>query len=251
LTSVEKIGLITDMNLEEESLNDYNSCFTAIALEIDNLSFKFPDSDKNIIKKISLTINQSEKIIIEGKNGSGKTTLIRLLSGLIQPTSGTFYINDDTFQKIDLKQYRSQIGSIVHGETPFEGSIVDNLTFKDSAVNQEDIKWAIETVQLSDFIKTLPNGLNTIIFPQGQQLSASNAQKILLARSIIHKPKILFYEDPTDTMDENVANEIIDLITAPANKWTIIVSSQNPYWKTKCSRNIVMDNGQIIFDSKN
>jgi ABC-type bacteriocin/lantibiotic exporter with double-glycine peptidase domain len=251
LTSVEKIGLITDMNLEEESLNDYNSCFTAIALEIDNLSFKFPDSDKNIIKKISLTINQSEKIIIEGKNGSGKTTLIRLLSGLIQPTSGTFYINDDTFQKIDLKQYRSQIGSIVHGETPFEGSIVDNLTFKDSAVNQEDIKWAIETVQLSDFIKTLPNGLNTIIFPQGQQLSASNAQKILLARSIIHKPKILFYEDPTDTMDENVANEIIDLITAPSNKWTIIVSSQNPYWKTKCSRNIVMDNGQIIFDSKN
>lgn len=251
LTSVEKIGLITDMNLEEESLNDYNSCFTAIALEIDNLSFKFPDSDKNIIKKISLTINQSEKIIIEGKNGSGKTTLIRLLSGLIQPTSGTFYINDDTFQKIDLKQYRSQIGSIVHGETPFEGSIADNLTFKDSNVNQEDIKWAIETVQLSDFIKTLPNGLNTIIFPQGQQLSASNAQKILLARSIIHKPKILFYEDPTDTMDENVANEIIDLITAPANKWTIIVSSQNPYWKTKCSRNIVMDNGQIIFDSKN
>lgn len=251
LTSVEKIGLITDMNLEEESLNDYNSCFTAIALEIDNLSFKFPDSDKNIIKKISLTINQSEKIIIEGKNGSGKTTLIRLLSGLIQPTSGTFYINDDTFQKIDLKQYRSQIGSIVHGETPFEGSIVDNLTFKDSNVTQEDIKWAIETVQLSDFIKTLPNGLNTIIFPQGQQLSASNAQKILLARSIIHKPKILFYEDPTDTMDENVANEIIDLITAPANKWTIIVSSQNPYWKTKCSRNIVMDNGQIIFDSKN
>jgi ABC-type bacteriocin/lantibiotic exporter with double-glycine peptidase domain len=251
LTSVEKIGLITDMNLEEESLNDYNSCFTAIALEIDNLSFKFPDSDKNIIKKISLTINQSEKIIIEGKNGSGKTTLIRLLSGLIQPTSGTFYINDDTFQKIDLKQYRSQIGSIVHGETPFEGSIIDNLTFKDSTITQEDIKWAIETVQLSNFIKTLPNGLNTIIFPQGQQLSASNAQKILLARSIIHKPKILFYEDPTDTMDENVANEIIDLITAPANKWTIIVSSQNPYWKTKCSRNIVMDNGQIIFDSKN
>jgi ABC-type bacteriocin/lantibiotic exporter with double-glycine peptidase domain len=139
----------------------------------------------------------------------------------------------------------------VYGETPFEGSLADNITFKDSNVTQEDIRWAIETVQLTAFIKTLADGLNTIISPQGSQLSASNAQKILLARSIIHKPKILFYEDPTDTMDENVANEIIDLITAPANKWTIIVSSQNPYWKTKCSRNIVMDNGQIIFDSKN
>jgi ABC-type bacteriocin/lantibiotic exporter with double-glycine peptidase domain len=215
------------------------------------LCFKFPDSEKNIINDINLQINQSEKIFVEGKNSSGKTTLIRLLSGLIQPTSGTFYINDDTFQKIDLKLYRSQIGSIVYGETPFEGSLADNITFKDSNVTQEDIRWAIETVQLTAFIKTLADGLNTIISPQGSQLSASNAQKILLARSIIHKPKILFYEDPTDTMDENVANEIIDLITAPANKWTIIVSSQNPYWKTKCSRNIVMDNGQIIFDSKN
>lgn len=251
LTSVEKIGVVTDMELEEESTKEYNICFTSITLDISNLCFKFPDSKKNTINNINLQINQSEKIIIEGKNSSGKTTLIRLLSGLIQPTSGTFYINDDTFQKIDLKLYRSQIGSIVYGETPFEGSLVDNITFKDSNITQEDIKWAIETVQLTEFVKTLSNGLNTIISPQGSQLSASNAQKILLARSIIHKPKILFYEDPTDTMDENVANEIIDLITAPANKWTIIVSSQNPYWKTKCSRNIVMDNGQIIFDSKN
>ena len=251
LTSVEKIGVVTDMELEEESTKEYLSCFTAITLDINNLCFKFPDSEKNIINDINLQINQSEKIFVEGKNSSGKTTLIRLLSGLIQPTSGTFYINDDTFQKIDLKLYRSQIGSIVYGETPFEGSIVDNITFKDSNVTQEDIKWAIETAQLDAFVKTLADGLNTIISPQGSQLSASNAQKILLARSIIHKPKILFYEDPTDTMDENVANEIIDLITAPANKWTIIVSSQNPYWKTKCSRNIVMDNGHIIFDSKN
>lgn len=251
LTSVEKIGLITDMDLEEESTKEYDSCFTAISIEISNLYFRFPDSDKDIIKDINLHINQSEKISIEGKNSSGKTTLIRLLSGLIQPTSGTFYINDDTFQKIDLKQYRSQIGSIVYGETPFEGSIVDNITFKDATITPENIRWAIETVQLSAFVKTLADGLNTIISPEGGQLSASNAQKILLARSIIHKPKILFYEDPTDTMDENVANDIIDLITASVHQWTIIVSSQNPYWKTKCTRNIVMDNGQIIFDSKN
>ncbi len=251
LTSVEKIGLVTDMNLEEESNQNPNSCFTAITLEVDNLSFKFPDSKNNILKKISLKVEQSEKIIIEGENGSGKTTLIRLLSGLIQPTSGYFYINDDTFQKIDLKQYRSQIGSVIYGETPFEGSIIDNITFKDGNLSQENLKWAIESVQLSSFLKTLPNGLDTIIFPEGRQLSASNAQKILLARSIVHKPKILFYEDPTDTMDEKIANEIIDFITAPENKWTVIVSSKNPYWKTKCARNIIMENGQIIFDSKN
>lgn len=251
LTSVEKIGLITDMKLEEESKQDINICYTAITLEIDNLFFKFPNSKNDTLKQINLKISQSEKIIIEGKNGSGKTTLIRLLSGLLQPTSGSFYINDDTLQKIDIKQYRSQIGSVVYGETPFEGSILDNISFNDANVSKENLKWAIEAVQLTSFIKSLPDGLETIIFPQGRQLSASDAQKILLARSIVHKPKVLFYEDPTDVMDTNVANEIIDFITAPEHKWTIIVSSKNPYWKTKCSRNIIMDNGQIIFDSKN
>jgi predicted ABC-type transport system involved in lysophospholipase L1 biosynthesis ATPase subunit len=97
----------------------------------------------------------------------------------------------------------------------------------------------------------LPKGLDSRIFPEGKQLSSSNAQKILLARSIIHKPKILFYEDPTDSMDEKVANEIIDFITSDANKWTIVVSSKNPYWKTKCSRKIIMQNGDIQLDLKN
>jgi ABC-type bacteriocin/lantibiotic exporter with double-glycine peptidase domain len=250
LTSVEKIGLITDMKLEEESQIEHNNCYSNITLEIDNLSFKFPDSNSNTLKKINLKIEQSEKIFVEGVNGSGKTTFIRLLSGLIQPTTGNFFINDDSFQKIDLKQYRSQIGSVIYGETPFEGSILDNITFKDPNISQEDLKWAIESVQLSNFIKALPMGLDTLIFPQGRQLSSSDAKKILLARSIIHKPKVLFYEDPTDTMDEKVANEIIDFLTAPENKWTIIVSSNNSYWKTKCSRSIIMEKGQIIFDSK-
>ncbi|TRX39670.1 peptidase domain-containing ABC transporter [Flavobacterium restrictum] len=250
LTSVEKIGLVTDMKLEEESSDELNTCYTSMSLEVDNVSFKFPDSKSNILKHITLKIDPSEIIVIDGANGSGKTTLIRLLSGLIYPTFGSFYINDDTFGKINLKQYRSQIGSIIYGETPFQGSIIDNITFKNPTIKQEDLKWAIEGVQLNSYLKTLPNGLETIVFPEGRQLSSSNAQKILLARSIIHKPKILFYEDPTDTMDQNVANSIIDFITAKENNWTIIVSSKNPYWKTKSTRNIIMDKGQIVFDTK-
>ena len=250
LTSIEKIGQVTDMGFELESTSDYTSCYTNILLETENLEFKFPDSKNNVLNTISLKINQGEKIVINGENGSGKTTLIRVLSGLLQQTSGAFYINDDSFRKINLNQYRSQIGSIVHNETPFEGTIIENITFNDSNITDENIKWAVNAMQLSSLIKTLPEGLNTKIFPEGRQLSSSNAQKILLARSIIHKPKILFYEDPTDTMDENVANEIIDFITSDKNNWTVIVSSKNPYWKTKCNREIIMENGVIIQDSK-
>jgi ABC-type bacteriocin/lantibiotic exporter with double-glycine peptidase domain len=250
LTSIEKIGLITDMALEEEFPVDYDNCYTSIALEVEKIDFKFPDSKNKILDTISLKIEQGERIYIDGENGSGKTTLIRVLSGLMQPTGGAIYINDDSFKKININQYRSQIETIIYGETPFEGSVIENITFKNALIKDETLKWAIEAMQLKDFVKSLPKGLATPIFPEGKQLSSSNAQKILMARSIISQPKILFYEDPTDTMDDKVANEIIDFITAKEHNWTIIVSSKNPYWKTKCNRQITMKNGQILLDQK-
>ena len=250
LTSVEKIGQIVDLNIEEPQSKNQDYCFTNISLETENLKFKFPDSTDDVLEKINLKIEPAEKIFLDGDNGSGKTTLIRILSGAMQPTSGSFFINDDTYRKIDLAQYRSQIGTITSGETPFEGTILENITFNNPLVSHEDIKWAIESVKLGTFIKTLPNGLDTKIFPDGRQLSSSNAQKILLARSIVSKPKILFYEDPLDKMDEEATKEIIDFIADDKNKWTVIVSSKNEYWKQKCTRKIKMKDGQIIADTK-
>lgn len=250
LTSVEKIGQIVDLNIEEPQSKNQDYCFTNITIETENLTFKFPDSSDNVLEKINLKIDPSEKIHLDGDNGSGKSTLMRILSGFIQPTFGSFFINDDTYRKIDLAQYRSQIGTILQGETPFEGTILENLTFNNPLVSHEDVKWAIESVKLGSFIKSLPEGLDTKIFPDGRQLSSSNAQKILLARSIINKPKILFYEDPLDKMDEDATIEIIDFITDSKNKWTLIVASKNDYWKQKCNRKIKMKDGKIIADSK-
>jgi len=251
LTSIEKIGQVSDLKTEEVKTNQSEFCFTNIALEMEKVCYRFPDSNDAIIDQINLKINPNEKILLEGENGSGKTTLIRLLSGLLQPTSGSLYINDDTYRKIDLTLYRSQISTIINGETPFEGTILENITFNNPLLSNEDIKWAIESVHLGSFIKSLPDGLNTKIFPEGRQLSSSNAQKILLARSIINKPRILFYEDPLDKMDDSSAREIIDFITDSSHKWTVIVSSKNPYWKEKIQRVIYMKNGKIINDTKN
>lgn len=250
LTAVEKIGQITDLEIEETSTKAADYCYTNIQLAAENLSYKFPDANDYVLEKINLTIEQSEKIYLEGLNGSGKTTLIRILSGLLQPTSGSLYINDDTYRKIDLEQYRSQISTIIIGETPFEGTILENITFNNPLISQEDLKWAIESVNLGDFIKSLPKGLDTKIYPEGKQLSSSNAQKVLLARSIINRPKILFYEDALDKMDTDAAEEVINFITSKENKWTLIVSSKNEYWKEKCTRSITMSEGKIIKDTK-
>jgi ABC-type bacteriocin/lantibiotic exporter with double-glycine peptidase domain len=250
LTSVEKIGQIVDLKMEEPREQNSDYCFTNLSIETENLKFKYPEAPDDVLNDINLKIEPSEKIYLEGVNGSGKSTLIRILAGFIQPTSGSFFINDDTYRKIDVAQYRSQISTITHGETPFEGTVLENITMNNPSISNEDIKWAIESVQLGSFIKTLPEGLETKIFPDGRQLSSSNAQKILLARSIVNKPKILFYEDPLDKMDEEASKEIIDFLTNSSNQWTVIVSSKNNYWEQKCSRKITLQNGKIIADLK-
>jgi ABC-type bacteriocin/lantibiotic exporter with double-glycine peptidase domain len=250
LTSVEKIGQIVDLKMEEPREQNSDYCFTNLSIETENLKFKYPEATDDVLNDINLKIEPSEKIYLEGVNGSGKSTLIRILAGFIQPTSGSFFINDDTYRKIDVAQYRSQISTITHGETPFEGTVLENITMNNPSISNEDIKWAIESVQLGSFIKTLPEGLETKIFPDGRQLSSSNAQKILLARSIVNKPKILFYEDPLDKMDEEASKEIINFLTNSSNQWTVIVSSKNNYWEQKCSRKITLQNGKIIADLK-
>ena len=250
LTSVEKIGQIVDLKMEDLSEKNTDYCFTNISIETENLNFKYPDASNEVLSEINLKIQPSEKIYLDGVNGSGKSTLIRILAGLIQPTSGSFYINDDTYRKIDLTQYRSQISIITQGETPFEGTILENITMNNPSISNADIKWAIESVQLGSFIKTLPDGLDTKIFPDGRQLSSSNAQKILLARSIVNKPKIVFYEDPLDKMDEEASRNIITFLTESSNPWTVIVSSKNKHWEEKCSRKITLQNGKIIADIK-
>ena len=250
LTSVEKIGQIVDLKMEEPREENSDYCFTNLSIETENLKFKYPEATDDVLSDINIKIEPSEKIFLEGINGSGKSTLIRILAGFIQPTSGSFFINDDTYRKIDVAQYRSQISTITHGETPFEGTVLENITMNNPSISNEDIKWAIESVQLGSFIKTLPDGLETKIFPDGRQLSSSNAQKILLARSIVNKPKILFYEDPLDKMDEEASKEIIDFLTNSSNQWTVIVSSKNNYWEQKCSRKITLQNGKIIADLK-
>lgn len=250
LTSVEKIGQIVDLKMEDSSAQTSDYCFTNITIETENLKFKYPDATDEILSDINLKIEPSEKIYLDGANGSGKSTLIRVLAGFIQPTSGSFFINDDTYRKIDITQYRSQISTIIQGETPFEGTVLENITLNNPTISNEDIKWAIESVQLGSYIKTLPDGLDTKIFPDGRQLSSSNAQKILLARSIVNKPKIVFYEDPIDKMDEEATKNIIEFLTHPSNPWTVIISSKNTYWEEKCSRKITLQNGKIIADLK-
>jgi ABC-type bacteriocin/lantibiotic exporter with double-glycine peptidase domain len=248
LTSVEKIGQVVDMEIEEASDKSATHCYTKVSFEIENLSHIYPGENIKILDNISLKINQGDKLFVDGNNGSGKSTFLRILAGLIEVKSGNIYLNDENYKKLNIEQFRSQIGLITSGLTTFEGTIMENITFNNPAVSSENLKWVIEKVKLQEEIKKMPNGLDEIIYTDGKQLSASSIQKILLARAIIHKPKVLFLENPLDKMDIEIANEIIDFILSEENKWTVIVISKNTYWKQKCNRILKLEKGKLISD---
>jgi ABC-type bacteriocin/lantibiotic exporter with double-glycine peptidase domain len=223
---------------------------TGITIETDSIAYTYPEHNKKSLKNINLKISQGEKIILRGTNGAGKSTLLRLLAGLLEPESGAMYVTDNFMNRLNEDSYRAQIGTFMQGDTLFAGTIKENILFGNQAITNDDLKWALDNVGLTPDIKTFANGLENQIHPGGRELSASDIQKILLARSIVHKPNILFLEDPVDKMDELTAAKIVDFLLAEENGWTLIVTSKNDIWKNKCDRMITIDDGKISNDIK-
>jgi len=149
-----------------------------------------------------------------------------MLSGLYEPTKGNLIINNDSINKMSINQYRNHFGSILTGETLFEGTLLENICFNTKNIDADKLKWALDGVQLTPFIKLLPLGLQTAITSDGIQLSSSNIQKILLARAILNNPRILFLENALDKTDIETSKKIIDFLVDPTHNWTIIAVSK-------------------------
>ena len=171
-----------------------------------------------------------------------KQPYLRLLAGLFEPSSGNIFINETNLKLFSLEEYRSKIGLITLNESPFDGTIFENITNNNPNISLDEVHEVLEKVKLTDSIKNLPKGLDTHLFPQGKQINSSVIQKIILARCIINKPKFLFLEEPVDKSDNKTAREIIDFLTSPENQWTLVVIAKHPYWEEKCQRVISLDN---------
>jgi len=251
LTAVEKIGLVTDLEIYESNKKPESDLSeTHLTIETVDMCFRYPDDDKDTIKGINLKITPGEKVFVAGVNNSGKTTLVRLLSGYLSPSSGIIYMNESVMKRSESGYYKNYTGLVMQDDTLFEGSLLENLTFNNPKVSNEDIKWALDAVGLTVIVKRLPNGLDTIINSDGRHLTRSVIQKIMIARAIISRPKVLFLEEPTISMDPSASRQIIDFLVSPENSWTIIVSSIDEYWKKACNREIDMNNGEIVRDIK-
>ena len=215
-------------------------------MELDHVEYKVPERDESILKDVSLRINTKSRILVRGESGSGKSSLLRLISGIIKPTKGKIFVNEHSLETINLNYYRSKLGLSLADETPFEGTIRENITFGDESITDEQLMEVIKNVGLSQFIKESDQGLNTVLYPEGKQISFTVAKKIVLARAVVVRPKLLILEDPLEHFENDEANAIIDFLTDSKNPWALIVVSINDNWAKQCTQVITLKKGQII-----
>jgi ABC-type bacteriocin/lantibiotic exporter with double-glycine peptidase domain len=245
LTSLEKIGQVVDKELESQT-GDAPIFKDKFLIELSELTYGVSNRDKNILENINLKIPSQTSLLIRGESGSGKSSLLRIISGVLKPTKGNIFLDDFSLKNLHINKYRSNIGLSLSEETPFEGTLRENITFGDSSITDEDVFWAVEKVGLSEFVKQSSKGLNTIIKPEGKQLSYTKAKKIILARAIVMKPKILILEDPLDQFEIEEAKQIINFLTDKNRPWTLIVSSMNNRWLDKCTKTITLKEGKTV-----
>ncbi|AUS06066.1 peptidase domain-containing ABC transporter [Pseudotamlana carrageenivorans] len=244
LTSLEKLGQIADKDIE----NQYGETPTfknGIYIELDNVSYNVSDREKHILHNISLKINPDSRILIRGESGSGKSTLLRLISGVIEPTSGNIYVNDMSIESLHLNFYRSKLGLSLSDETPFEGTIKENLTFGNPSITDEEIHEVLNIVGLKSFLKEQPKGLHTILYPDGKQMSYTISKKIVLARAILKKPQVLILEDALDRFNIEETTEIISYLSDKKRPWALIVVGHNKRWIGQCDEVVILEKGKI------
>ncbi|WP_406683062.1 ATP-binding cassette domain-containing protein [Seonamhaeicola sp. MEBiC1930] len=243
LTSIEKIGQIVDKDLENQE-GETPIFEKGLNIELDNVSYSVPDREKPILSNITLKIHEKSRILVNGESGSGKSVLFRIILGINEATSGNVYINNHSINNINPNYYRSQLGMSLSEETPFEGTIRENLTFGSSAVKDKKLYNVLHKVGLTDFIKEQPQGLETTINAEGNKLSYTISKKIILARAIIKEPKILLLEDPLDRFNQVEMKNIINFLTDENQPWALVVVSTSKNWREKCNQHILLKKGK-------
>lgn len=250
LTALEKIGYVTDMPLEEEN-EIYFSKDDVIDTTLTNVSLSYPGQSKTILSDINIKVPAGRSVCITGSSGSGKSSLMQVWSGIIEPTEGVVKFNDLSIASINYNSLRQQIGYALSNNQIFLGTILENISMKRSDISLSDVGWALGIVNLNSFLATLPEGLSTPLDPEAKKIPRSVANKIILARAIVSRPKLLLLEDPLDHVCTDEKEEIIKNLTGPDVPWTIIITTVDHLWSKYIKDSIVMEKGKIIKNTLN
>jgi len=246
LTALEKIGYVTDMSLDNDNGGlEVEENATDFPLGFKKISFQYPDSANPTLKDITFDLPAHTSLQISGPPNSGKSTLLYLLAGILEPTEGLIHIRGLPLKSLNKLNLRKNIGFSLDSNEIFQSTILENIKMGRHNVTSEDIKEAIRITKLNSFISSVPMGLNTILDPEGRRTPRNIKNRVLLARAIVNKPKLLVLEDPLDHVAEEEKAEIIKELTDPDKSWAIIVSSVDRLWDKFIPNNLLLHNGEL------
>lgn len=216
------------------------------SIELRQLSFRYSDSEPFILKDLDLKITPGECIALTGPSGSGKTTLVKLLLGLLEPTSGEILVGGVKLANLGLSNYRQLIGTVMQDDTLFAGSISDNISFFSTSPDQERIVQCARLAAIDNEIMGMPMAYNTLVGDIGTGLSGGQKQRILLARALYKNPQLLVLDEATSHLD--VWNEQAVNAAIQSLKLTRIIVAHRPETIAMAERVVVLHGGKIVQD---
>ncbi|MCE2495067.1 MAG: ATP-binding cassette domain-containing protein [Flavobacteriales bacterium] len=247
LTGLEKIGVVTDLPLEKDDglCADDLPGVGPMTLRSEGLSYRFPNEQRYALKDISVEVAAGSSVAVVGPSGSGKSTLMAAMAGLFDQVEGQISYEEIPLKNWDLESLRFMIGDNLIQEDLFQGSLLDNLTLGRD-ISFPKVQEAVRAVKLTSWIESLSNGYDTELQPLGKLLSRAVMQKILLARAIIHDPRLLLLEDFGRLKIKEWVDHMPSFLTDKARPWTMIVSTSDPEMVKLCDVIWYMENGRIV-----
>lgn len=217
-------------------------------IEFKQVSFSYPNDEREILRGVSFKIQPGEKVAILGRNGSGKTTLEKLMAGLYQASSGSVLIDDIDIRQLDPAELRRNIGYVSQDVNLFFGSLRDNITLGVPQASDQQLLEAVRLAGLGEFINSHPAGLSMPVGERGELLSGGQRQSVTLARALLRDPGILLFDEPTGAMDHSSEEDFKRAMKDYARKRTLVVITHRTSLLELVDRIIVIDAGKIVAD---
>lgn len=215
-------------------------------IELNNISFRYNESMPPVLDDLTLKIRPGQYVAIVGKTGCGKSTLIRLLLGFETPQRGAVYYDGKDISSIDLRSLRKRLGVVTQNGKLFQGDILSNIIISAPWLTEKEAWEAAEIAGIADDIRAMPMGMSTIISEGSGGISGGQRQRLMIARAIAPKPKILIFDEATSALDNITQKQVSDSLAKL--KCTRIVVAHRLSTIKECDRIIVIEKGRIAED---
>ena len=252
LHAVEEYRQIIDKQINQEVEGQTDTEYSFLdRVEVRNICWKYPRSDKYVLQDVSITIEKGDSVALIGASGAGKTTLADVIMGLLHPEGGTVSVDGIGIETIPRKWSRL-IGYVPQVVFLVDDTIRNNIAFGicREEVDDEMIWSALEQAQLKEFVQNLPNGLDTVVGERGVKFSGGQRQRIAIARALYYNPDILVLDEATSALDNETENAVMESIEALQGHKTLIIVAHRLTTIRKCNKIYEIADGHAILREK-